>query len=278
MNRAKSCHLTIDGTNIHYTDTGTGTPVICLHGNPGCAGDFATEPIGGFRIIAMDRPGHGQSQRYPHRAHHLDAQVAILHAFAKALDLGPFHLAGHSWGCFVALAYALEHQENLRGMVLLAPIAYPRKAADAPTSGMVRMMQFPVFGRAVGAFLAATAGKSAVASAMSEGFEPQGMPVAYRETVLPDLVRPAPFQAMCEDKADFEFQVIQKSPHYEGIQTPTLLVCGDEDRVAQTSSQAEPLRGALKNARLKVLPDIGHQIPRLCPEILGESLSAMAFT
>ena len=277
MNRAKSGHLTIDGTEIHYTDTGTGTPVICLHGNPGCASDFTTEPIGGFRIISMDRPGHGQSQRYPHKAHHLDAQVATLHEFARALDLGPFLLAGHSWGCFIALSYALEHQENLRGMALFAPIAYPRKSANSPTSGMIRMMQFPVFGRAVGAFLSATAGKSAVGAAMAEGFEPQGMPTAYRKTVLPDLVRPGPFRAMCEDKADFEFQVIQKSTHYGAIETPTLLVCGDDDRVAQTATQAEPLQSALKNARLTVLPGVGHQIPRLCSGILGESLSTMTW-
>jgi len=275
MSANGSQRVVIDGTTIHYTDMGEGTPVLCLHGNPGCAADFATSPIEGYRVIAMDRPGHGESQRYTDRDNHLDTQVEFIHKFADALELGPFLLTAHSWGCFLALSYALAHGETLRAMLLFAPIAYPRQVVETPSSGLVRLMRFPLFGKAACAFLAATAGKSAVTTAMAEGFEPQGMPEKYRMTVLPDFVHPARFQAMCEDKADFEYQIMARSQEYGVIDTQTLLVCGEKDRVAETATQAEPLKCALQNASLRVIPGTGHQIPQLCTGILKESLQAM---
>ena len=59
-----------------------------------------------FRVIAVDMPGHGNSDRLPADAR-LPDFVAWAARVVEALDLGPVNLAGHSMGALVA---AMDHR------------------------------------------------------------------------------------------------------------------------------------------------------------------------
>src|SRR5690242_8872063 len=50
--------------SLFIRDSGTGEPLLLLHGFTGCGDDWNyvfAEPLAGFRIIAPDLPGHGRS-------------------------------------------------------------------------------------------------------------------------------------------------------------------------------------------------------------------------
>src|SRR3954468_21903284 len=60
--------ITVDGARLHYVDRGTGTPVVLLHGNGSMIEDFQSSGLidlaaKNYRVIAIDRPGFGHSNR-----------------------------------------------------------------------------------------------------------------------------------------------------------------------------------------------------------------------
>ena len=60
--------LDIDGARLHYSDRGTGRPIVLLHGNAVTGDDYNTSGVaeqllGTYRVIIFDRPGFGHSSR-----------------------------------------------------------------------------------------------------------------------------------------------------------------------------------------------------------------------
>jgi len=77
-------------------------------------------------IYALDLPGHGRSQG-PGRDS-IGAYVEVLSAWATAMQLPAFVLAGHSMGGAIALQFALRYPSRLAGLVLVATDARLRVA------------------------------------------------------------------------------------------------------------------------------------------------------
>jgi (E)-2-((N-methylformamido)methylene)succinate hydrolase len=96
---------------VAYRDTGRGAPVVLIHGVGLQSAAWAPQIkalSGGYRVIALDMPGHGGSDTLAEKAE-LPDFVAWLYATLTALDLGPVSLAGHSMGALIAAGYAFEH-------------------------------------------------------------------------------------------------------------------------------------------------------------------------
>jgi len=60
--------ITVDGVRLHYVDRGTGTALVLLHGNGSMIEDFDSSGLidlaaKNYRVIAIDRPGFGHSNR-----------------------------------------------------------------------------------------------------------------------------------------------------------------------------------------------------------------------
>jgi pimeloyl-ACP methyl ester carboxylesterase len=69
-------------------------------------------------VYALDLPGHGRSKGQG-RTRIEDYRDVIL-AWADAIGLGKFVIAGHSMGGAIAQTFALKHPEMLKGMILVA--------------------------------------------------------------------------------------------------------------------------------------------------------------
>jgi pimeloyl-ACP methyl ester carboxylesterase len=110
--------------NIHYESAGSGdVVVVLLHGN--LASWRWWKPVldrlpAGYRAYAPDLRGFGETRR--HRgSNSIQSLVKDLREFAVALRLPAFHLVGHSLGGVAALQFALDHQAQVRSLVLVAP-------------------------------------------------------------------------------------------------------------------------------------------------------------
>src|SRR4051812_46365557 len=81
----------------------------------------------GYTTYAVDHRGHGRSDGPRAYVDRMDNVVAdldqVVDVAAGAHPDVPLFLLGHSMGGCVALAYALEHQDKLDGLVLSAPLA-----------------------------------------------------------------------------------------------------------------------------------------------------------
>ena len=127
--------VTVNGVRLHYLERGEGSPVVLLHGNVVTAEDFRTSGALDLlakrhRVIGFDRPGFGYSDRPHGSVWSARAQADLLRDALDVLGIDRPIVLGHSWGASVALAVALNHPDDVSGLVLLSGYYYPTLRAD----------------------------------------------------------------------------------------------------------------------------------------------------
>lgn len=114
----------------HVTGAGGGTPLVIINGGPGLDHRYLhiSDVWRRFgptrRVVLFDQPGTGQSSP-------IGAQDTItiervldgIEAIRGALGAGRVHLLGHSWGGYLALAYAIRHPDRVSRIVLVGSAA-----------------------------------------------------------------------------------------------------------------------------------------------------------
>ncbi|GLZ49616.1 haloalkane dehalogenase [Actinomycetospora sp. NBRC 106375] len=154
----------VGGHRMSYVDEGdpTAPPVLLVHGNPTWSFYYRSLlqalPARGRRVIAPDHIGMGLSDKptpedYPHT---LARRVADLTAFVDGLELTePVSLVVHDWGGPIGLAWAAEHLDRVRDVVVMNTGAFPLPA-DHGLPWMLQAARLPVVGdvlvRRLGAF------------------------------------------------------------------------------------------------------------------------------
>lgn len=124
--------------HLHFTEQGTGFPLLLLHGN-GEDGTYFVHQMEAFsrdrRVIALDTRGHGQSPRGT-APFTLDQFAADLLAFMDRQGLDRADILGFSDGGNIALLFALRHPERVRRLVL--------NGANLDPKGVKTPVQLPI--------------------------------------------------------------------------------------------------------------------------------------
>jgi len=109
--------------NISYRETGAGQALVLLHGiGSSSAGWLAQlESLSGYRLIAWDAPGYGESEFLAAERPRPGDYAQALHEFLDRLLLKDVVLVANSLGCLMAGAYGAAHGDRVRSMVLLGP-------------------------------------------------------------------------------------------------------------------------------------------------------------
>src|SRR5471030_2209638 len=104
-----------DGTEIYFKDWGSGQPIVFSHGWPLSADDWDTQMmfflLGGYRVIAHDRRGHGRSAQVAD-GHDMDHYADDLAAVTEQLDLKKDIHVGHSTGGGEVVHYLGRYGES----------------------------------------------------------------------------------------------------------------------------------------------------------------------
>src|SRR5690242_929295 len=112
------------GFTIAYRVYGEGSrTLLALHGGPGASShylDRLAEAVGGGRrLVLYDQLGGGDSDRPDDPGlWQIPRFVAEVETVRTALDLGVVTLYGQSWGGMLALAYTVDHPDNVDALVL----------------------------------------------------------------------------------------------------------------------------------------------------------------
>jgi len=134
--------------NVRY-DEGDGPPMVLLHGLNADATDW--RPVidtigGGYRFIAVDHLGYGDSPKPLDIDYDTDQQVQILDA--TLVDAGvdqPFLLVGYSLGGDIAIRYASTYPHKVRRLFLLSAPFYLPPESFASDHFATRYLQVVVF-------------------------------------------------------------------------------------------------------------------------------------
>jgi pimeloyl-ACP methyl ester carboxylesterase len=273
---ALSKFVTVDGARLHFVIKGTGRPVVLIHGNPGSCQDWARlyGPLSlRYCGFAFDRPGHGHSERPNHRDITVDLQAQMLHTALKDLNVEQPILVGHSWGGALALSYALEFQEDVAGLVLLAPAVYE---SDDGVSFLTKLPALPVVGDLINFLFTPLLGASVVRGDLQKAFSPDPVPKHYLRHVLTEWTRPKKVKWYSIDDALLNTSLPKFTPRYSEIRVPVAIVTGDADLIVPAKENAHRLYEALPKSHLTVLPDTGHQVPFTRPDAVIDAIDLVA--
>jgi pimeloyl-ACP methyl ester carboxylesterase len=132
--------IATSGTRLSIMEAGIGPPVLALHGLGGTKGSFlptVAALAGQFRVIAVDLPGFGDSDKPIGAAYDARFFAGAGIDLLDALALDRVHLIGNSLGGRIALEIALRHPDRVGRLGLLAPSLAWRR--DRPWVPLLRL-------------------------------------------------------------------------------------------------------------------------------------------
>jgi proline iminopeptidase len=111
--------IQVEGVGLHVGVTGHGPDLVVLTGGPGCVQYLERDDISpaGQRAWYPEPRGVGRSGGGPHT---MERAIADLEGIRASLGVGSWAVLGHSWGCDLAIRYAVEHPDAVRAVIGIA--------------------------------------------------------------------------------------------------------------------------------------------------------------
>jgi pimeloyl-ACP methyl ester carboxylesterase len=272
--------IEVAGASLNVLDIGprdAAPPIVMIHGASSNL-EAMRQPLGemlarNHRVILIDRPGHGWSTRAREKDSTPAIQGRMIDEALEKLGVGPAILVVHSWSGALGARMALDYPERVAGLVMLAPVAYPWRGGVAWYN---RLATTPVVGPLFAYTIALPLGFFLAESGARGVFVPQIMPDGFiSDTATPLLLRPREFIANARDVVTLKAAVKEQAPRYAEISVPTVVISGEVDTTVSTNIHSRPFAGTVPNARLIVLPDVGHMIQNAAPELVIAEIEAM---
>ena len=267
------------GRRIHATDQGSGpgAPVILIHGASGNVRDwtYSISPrlASQRRVIAMDRPGFGYSERPEEEgAWRPFYQAAQIRAAAREMGVARPILVGHSWGASVALAWAEDEPDNVAGVVAVSGVTMP-------WGGVAPLFDALGFGPLIAAAynrrITRTAEEGGAERFIQRAFRPQEPPRGYLDYVgAPLAVREKTLRANGEDLANTNRGVAEVAEGYSRLAVPVVALHGDADWLLDIDQHGRAFAQA-SGARLVALPGVGHMAHHAATDRLAEAIASL---
>lgn len=260
----------VNGLRLRYLEWGRpdALPVVCVHGYTSSAEAFnalARRIQDRAHIVAMDVRGHGESAWSPDGAYQYADQAGDLAALVDQLGIERFMLIGTSMGGIIAMVYAGQHGDRLRGLVLndIGPDVEAGSGRITQTVGS-RPNDFASLDEAM-QYRRETSPITAA------------RPLEDQEETARGVLRERPDGrwAWKMDPAYIEQRVKQGPPKrpalwpvLETLQCPTQLVWGTDSDVL-SEAQAKRMVAALPKGELVSVPGIGHVPTLVEPPVLA---------
>jgi pimeloyl-ACP methyl ester carboxylesterase len=274
--------IAVAGASLNIVDIGprdaAGPPIVMIHG---ASSNLETmrQPLGEMlakhhRVILIDRPGHGWSSR----AHPEDstpaAQGKMIDEALQKLGVNRAIFVVHSWAGALGARMALDCPQRVAGLVMLAPVAYPWPGG---VGWYNKLVTTPVIGPLLAYTITLPLGYFLTEPGARAVFLPQVMPQDYvSNTATPLLLRPREFLANAWDLVTLKEAVREQAPRYPDIKAPVVVISGDRaDKTVSTEIHSRPFAAAVPNAKLIVLPDVGHMVQNAAPELVVREIDAM---
>lgn len=244
-------------------------PLLLIHGS-GASGASWIPMIpalaGHHHVIRVDLPGCGQSP--PARTYDVPAQAGRVAALLDDLGLRRVTVAGHSSGGYVGTALAEQRPDLVRSLVLIS--TGPSLDALLPQPLILRVLLGPPLGRLIW-------------SIRSDAWIRKGVSAtAARPVDVPDDVvagvRGITYRTMRTVLRRNTAYIVERSvpERVAALEVPVLVICGDADPRWDPASAHQ--YDALPNARVEMLPGVGHVAILEAPEETGKLLLGFAAT
>lgn len=226
------------------------TPLVLIHG---AGGDYLHWPVqlrrlSGYRVYALDLPGHGKSEG--HGMQEIGDYARVIIEWLNKMEIPKAVLIGHSMGSAISLWLAIHHPGRIWGLGLLG--SGPRLPVNPMLLDEVgHQSSFP----------------AAVEKIIQWSFSP------HTDRDLVELAE----ERMLETRpsvlrGDFlacdTFDVRER---LQRVTAPTLVVCGSDDKMVPRRLSQQLVDG-IPDAEMEVIPDTGHMLMIERPAAVASSL------
>jgi pimeloyl-ACP methyl ester carboxylesterase len=114
-----------DGVRIAFTDEGSGQPILLIHGFASSVKDNWLDPGwvsfltgNGFRVVAIDNRGHGESEKlYDVAAYGAPLMAQDARRLFDHLGIPRADVMGYSMGARITAFLALQHPDRVRSAI-----------------------------------------------------------------------------------------------------------------------------------------------------------------
>ena len=211
---------------VHTSAPANAPPIVLIDG-AGCNLEDMRLALGErlaarHRVILIDRPGLGYSERKGRRGSAPAYQAAMLRDALDRLGVDRAIVVGHSWGGALAAAFALDHPQRAAAVVLLAPTAL---SAPAQHDLALHGIRDPDRRLALCAHTGIAARRPLHAT----------LPTSKRN-------------------------LASQAARYAAFSVPVTVMTGSGDMIVPPRHHAKAFAAAVPAAKLVVLPGIGHML------------------
>lgn len=266
--------ITVDGVRLHYLEKGQGQPVVLLHGNGTLLQDFASSILDDaakqYRVIVIERPGFGYSERPTDRNWTAEEQADLLRKALWRLRAERPVILGHSWAAGVALAYAIQYPSDVAAIVAMSGYYYPTARLDFLALGAPAL---PVVGPVMRNTISPTLARLLAPKIIAKLFDPNPVAPSFEENFpVAMAIRPAQLRAAAAESGALIGTAARLRRHYGDIQVPVVILAGADDRIVNPYDQSARLYRDIPDAELRIVPRTGHMIQHARPH---EALEAI---
>jgi 4,5:9,10-diseco-3-hydroxy-5,9,17-trioxoandrosta-1(10),2-diene-4-oate hydrolase len=253
--------VTVRGKKIFVAETGTGAPVVLLHGGgPGASGlsnySRNVESLAeNFRVIVPDMPGYGRSAKGVDGSDPFGYLADHIRGMLDELGIDRAHLVGNSYGGACALRLALDTPHRVNKLVLMGPGGVGT-TRGLPTPGLNSLLGYyggdgPSLGKLrtfIRSYLVYDG--DAVPDSLIES--------RYRASIDPEVVANPPLRRPSGLPTLWRMD-FTRDRRLGSLRIPTLIIWGRDDKVNKPSG-AEMLGRRLPNADVLITANTGHWV------------------
>ena len=266
--------ITKDGTQIYYKDWGAGQPIVFSHGWPLSSDSWEAQMLflasSGYRCIAHDRRGHGQSDQ-SWNGNDMNTYADDLACLMNNLDLKNAVLVGFSAGGGEVARYIARHSSKRLSKVILVSAVVPLMLKTILNPGGLPLEVFDGIRNksmadrsnfykelASGPFFGFNRPGAEISRGMIDWFWLQGMKAGHKNTF--ECIKAFSETDFTEDLKQFDL--------------PTLIIHGDDDQIVPIVASALLSSKIVKGATLKTYKGAPHGICSTLKDRVNEDLFA----
>ena len=279
--------VTVAGKPIFLAETGSGPPMLMLHGGgPGASGvsnySRNIEALAQqFRVIVPDMPGYGRSVKGIDQSDPFGYLATMVRGLLDELGIDAAHLVGNSYGGAAALRLALDSTDRVRKLVLMGPggIGTTR---GVPTAGLRSLLSYYSGDGAAGPSREKLEAFIRTYLVYDGASVPDDLiELRYAASMDPEVVANPPLRKPSGPAAARTLwrMDLTRDKRLRKLTTPTLVLWGRDDKVNRPSG-GPMLLNLMPNAELIMTSHTGHWMQweraELFNRLVGEFLSGQS--
>ena len=268
-------YIEISGIKVRYNQIGKGPDILFIHGVPGSIEDW--EPIisslsSNYRITVYDRPGHGYSsaEKIGYNLEH-NANIAL--GIINKLHLKNVIVVGHSYGGSVIMALAVRNPHQVKAFIPIAGATYPVENIE-PIYSLIRI---PIIGRGFAAMASSFIGPAMIKDGLREAFHPNEdiIPEGFIDTRVKIWLQTKVLVSTAREELNLYSDLEKIIPDYGNISKRFFIIHGDYDLWVPKGDSTK-LHKIIRNSKLLILSNTGHQVQYERPGILIKTINEVA--